>query len=189
MEELRFGQFGETETQQCPWSRDPGPSSQAAPGKGPEHISFPGARGVSSCLLPRSASCSEEVMNTTNPNDITKHQTHSYPSSLASAPKIRLLHISHWHHLVYNLGPRILANLEVSLVWQPKEKISLLGCFCLQRPGSICGGFLVNCHPHNPPRPRGESDMGHCEGKTRSAPELQGHRTGVKIQRGQLGKA
>lgn len=123
-----------------PSSRDLGPSSHAAPGKGPEQISFPGARGVSSCLLPRSASLLKEVINTTDPNDITKHQTHSYPSSLASAPKIRLLHIPHWHRLVYNLGPRILANIEISLVWQPKEKISLLGCFCLQRPGSIRGG-------------------------------------------------
>ena len=38
----------------------------------------------------------------------------SYHSNLASAPKFRFLHIPYWHHLVYNLGPRIWANLEAT---------------------------------------------------------------------------
>lgn len=99
-----------TDTEQCrPRSRELVPLSQPAPRqRARARLPSWGPRGA------RSARHSSQVTQASNPNDITKCHPPSYPSNLASAPKFRFLHIPHWHHLVYNLGPRIWANLEAT---------------------------------------------------------------------------
>lgn len=72
------------------------------------------ARGVSSVFLLSSVSCSSQVIHNSNPSDITRYQPYSSHSNPVSAAKFTPLHLP-WHHLVYNLGPGILTNLEVRL--------------------------------------------------------------------------
>ena len=90
------------------WGRELVPRSQPAPRqRARAYLRSWGPWGA------RSARRSSEVMHASNPNDITKQQPHSFKPSACT--QIRLQHVPYWDHLVYNLGPRIWTNVEVSL--------------------------------------------------------------------------
>lgn len=110
---------------------------------------------------------------------ITRVAQMTSPSTSHHLIRIQHLHLNsysctyHTHHPVYNLGSRILAELELNLA--TKEENLIMGLFCLQRPGPTNWGFPGDCCPHRPPRPHGESDGDHLKDETGSIPQPGEH--------------
>lgn len=143
---------GGTDRKLCLRSREQVPLNQPAPRqRARAGLLSQGPRGD------RSARRSSGAIHAGNPMTSLNTSHHSSHSNLASAPRFRLLHKPYWHHLVYNLEPRMWANLEVSLAIKG-ETSPRLDCFCL----GIRRQVGISGDPHSSLRLSlmGESDRG-----------------------------